>query len=683
MIAAGQIIEPVFLERLGPCRFRRPEHTPPWLEPLISEASSDVDPILEFDDPATFSGAFAEETETHWQTSNSPIGSGLVNYRLPDGGEVYLSMRGVVVGQTRGIGVEYVGASYLEALQTSEESRGALVNLAYNTRRVLFRQGRHQNQDAPELQLEIDFDHTGRPIKATTPSFFGARAAVDPDPLFAALPESLRCDIEHRLRSTSPAAKADFQYRFEQGPEQGRLYRLRLKQLESGTRLQVLDITSHFEGFAAALLGDETDPLTGLPNRTAIARRIESALRRAGPDSAHSCAVLFIDLDDFKPINDTHGHHVGDRLLQSVGDRLTQITRSIDGVSRWGGDEFVVLIEDLRHEDDSHLVAAKVVRSLAEPFDIDGIELSVGASVGVAVAPRDGTDLDLLLTRADAAMYKAKSNGRGQFWSADEDDDLVEHRAHARELLDQALEEDQLAVRLCPQLTAENESAYGFEVVPYWMHPERGLLNPALLLKSAGRSHEPPTNVSLWALEQSLELLGAPLPKTGSQRSTERPVLSLEIGNQCLTQETLDTFIDRLSTYAGGLDDLELLLSETVLTPSAKSFSPIDRLRETGVRLALVLKGRRGLDPLSIGQAGLSRVVIDNSLVARLIPDDSARTIAAGICGVANGLSIPVLARRVDSQKQLEILQKCGCNHFQGYRAGEPLPAPPTGTTNP
>ena len=226
------------------------------------------------------------------------------------------------------------------------------------------------------------------------------------------------------------------------------------------------------------------DALTDLPNRLMFTERCEHALTRAEREK-HQVAVLFLDLDHFKNINDSLGHPIGDKVLQTVATRLMQQVRKEDTVARLGGDEFTIVMEEIHEPRDASLVARKVLKALKQPLEVDGHELQIGASVGISLYPDDGRDVTTLIKNADAAMYRAKEQGRDnyQFYTSE----LTEHafeRVYFENELRQALERDEIILYYQPQYGVEGEALVGAEVLVRWMHPEKGLLLPEEFIKN-------------------------------------------------------------------------------------------------------------------------------------------------------------------------------------------------------
>ncbi len=667
----------LFLERVSAHHYRLPESIPGWAKPLLSEGElhrSGEGTTLELCEPTSFMGAFASEIEEHWRESNAPLGSGVVTFKQDLGAEVYLELRALTIGSTRVLAVEHIGSSYAEALGAATAGPRALVNLAHRVRHLVFRPREDEGRTPRDLTLDLDPD--GVPTALRPPGFLGIDFPATPcaDNPLTRLPADLRTQIErHRLKVLEHNQEKDFQYRFPNDhAERGTLYRLLIEPVGDGaTRLFALDITSHHEAFARALMAHDTDPVTGLPNRNGMTRRIATAIGRSSVVSKSYCGVLFIDLDGFKEVNDTHGHKIGDLLLVRVAERIADITRSVDMVSRWGGDEFVVLVEGLHSDRDAATVAGKIVHAIAQPIEIEGTQFEVSASVGVAVAPADGEDVDSLLSKADGAMYKAKASGGRRYRLASQvEESLLAHREKVRASLVDALRKKQMTLRLWPQ-GAATEEVLGFEVVPYWLHPERGPINPALLLRSVSRSRDPLHEVSIWALERTVAMLERADISLASGSGDF--ICSLALGTETLgTASALEKVIAILERAPDARRRLEFMLPESVLELHDAPVV-VGRLRAAGVRLALVLAGSRGLEPEFLANAGFSRFVVHDSLTETVLKEPKARAIAAGLGGVARGLGLEVLARGVDSQKQLEAMADCGCTHFQGCRTGHPL----------
>ena len=412
------------------------------------------------------------------------------------------------------------------------------------------------------------------------------------------------------------------------------------------------------------------DTLTGLPNRSLFLDRFGQTLTQAAR-SSWLIGVLFIDLDRFKVINDTLGHGIGDQLLVQVAQRLADCVRTADTVGRLGGDEFAFVLSDLARADDAGLVAEKVVALLARPFDLDGQEVYVSASVGVAIYPDDGTDPDLLLRNADTAMYRAKESGRAsyQFYLPQMNERAAE-RLKIESRLRGALERGEFVLHYQPKVCLDSGEISGFEALLRWQHPERGLVPPLefiSILEDTGLI----VPVGEWVVRSVCQQLrqwqrdGVPL----------RPV-AVNLSARQFHQAGLDVVIARIVSQSGidpGLLEFELTESMLMNDPEA-AVRTLQRMKTWGVRLSvddfgtgyssLAYLKRFPLDALKIDRAFIRDITTD--------PDDAAITLA--IIGLAHSMKLTVVAEGVETEAQLAYLRARGCDEMQGYYFARPMP---------
>ena len=406
------------------------------------------------------------------------------------------------------------------------------------------------------------------------------------------------------------------------------------------------------------------DPLTGLPNRRLFHQRLEQALA-AGLAERRSVAVLFLDLDRFKQINDSHGHLVGDKLLVEVAQRLRRVFRNEDMVARLSGDEFAVLLEYFNAQGEAGVLARKVLDALAEPFEIDGIAFHTSASVGISIAPQHGTTADALIQHADTAMYRAKANGRaGVAQFSHEMLDSTRHHLELEGELHRALREDQFRVYVQPIYDIGGRALHARECLLRWQHPRRGLLAPGAFLAVADEMGLMP-QITDWLLDR-LQASGATAGLTHSVNVSSRLLHD-------------PRFLDRLRRRVdeGRLDPRHLIveITEDTLTSDLERITlQLADIQALGVRIAL--------DDFGTGQSSLSHlrafpfdmVKIDRSFVAEVDHDEQDATLVRAIVGLAHTLGMEVVAEGVETPAQHAFLQKEGCDHVQGYLFGRPEP---------
>jgi diguanylate cyclase (GGDEF)-like protein/PAS domain S-box-containing protein len=412
------------------------------------------------------------------------------------------------------------------------------------------------------------------------------------------------------------------------------------------------------------------DYLTGLPNRMLLNDRISQAIALA-PRHTNQVAVLFLDLDGFKHINDSLGHPVGDQLLQSVARRLVECVRASDTVSRQGGDEFVVLLSEAEQWEDAAIVATRMLQAVAEAHPIDLHDLHITTSIGVSVYPDDGRDAETLIKNADTAMYQAKENGRQsyQFFKPDMNVRAVE-RQSIEENLRRALERDEFVLHYQPKINLRTGAITGAEALIRWIHPERGVVSPAQFIPIAEDSGLI-LPIGNWVLrvacEQAKAWVDAGLPVATMAVN----VSAMELRN--------DRFLDGLFRILTdtGLDQtsLELELTESVLMKHAESAASIlHTLRDRGVQVALDDFGT-GYSSLSyLRKFPIDALKIDQSFVSQISAEGDTSIVTA-VISMAQGLRLRVVAEGVETQEQLAFLQDHGCDEAQGYYFSRPVPA--------
>ena len=415
----------------------------------------------------------------------------------------------------------------------------------------------------------------------------------------------------------------------------------------------------------------EHDALTGLPNRVLFIDRLQQALAKERRQHGRF-ALMFLDLDNFKSINDTHGHHAGDAVLQQVGLRLTQCVRAVDTVSRLGGDEFVVLLADAGGVDQAAHVAGSIMRALSQPMHASGQELNLTVSIGIAICPGDGTDVDALLRHADAAMYHAKQNGRSafQFFSPAMNAHVVA-RVQLENQLRVALENGEFVLEYQPEIDLASGHAVAAEALIRWRHPQRGLLLPAEFLDVAeecGLS----VPIGHWVLHEACRQ--AKVWRDGGL--TMAVAVNLSAG-QFIDPQLLDTVDDALSSVGLPADCLELEVTEAVIMRGdAATGATIAALTGRGVHLTVDDFGT-GYSSLSwLQRFPLSKLKIDRSFIDDIDSDPNETGMIPAIIAVARSLKLKVLAEGVETDEQLRFLQEHGCDEYQGYIAAPPARAP-------
>jgi diguanylate cyclase (GGDEF)-like protein/PAS domain S-box-containing protein len=417
------------------------------------------------------------------------------------------------------------------------------------------------------------------------------------------------------------------------------------------------------------------DALTGLPNRLSFIDALNDALRR-GTVSRSPVGVVFLDLDHFKLINDSMGHHAGDELLQAVAPRLRTHLRPGDVVARFGGDEFGVLVDRLADEDEAVAIGDRVIGAFAEPYVLGGAEHFITASVGIAVARpagREAIDAELLIRDADAAMYRAKERGRSRCELFDaEMRARATHRLEIERELRHALERDELELRYQPVVALDSGEITGLEALVRWRHPERGLLDPGEFVSVAEDSGliEP---IGAWVQEAACRQA----VQWHERRPDARPFdIAVNLSARQAAHRDLPASIAEVLTRTG-LDPVHLRLeiTESVLVEeSATAIATLEALSEIGVRLVLDDFGTGYSSLAYLNRFPFDALKIDRSFIDALGIEQERTAIVEAIIGMARALSLDVIAEGVESEVQLSELRRLGCDYAQGYLFSRALP---------
>ncbi len=411
------------------------------------------------------------------------------------------------------------------------------------------------------------------------------------------------------------------------------------------------------------------DPLTGLPNRALLMDRLGQALAY-GPRHSRSTAVLFVDLDRFKRINDTLGHVVGDQILKEAAVRLRDAVREGDTISRLGGDEFVMILADLARPGDAASVADKILGALARPFQETDEELYITTSIGISVAPNDGNDADALLANADAAMYRAKEGGGHQYqFYSPEMNQRTRQRLALESLLHRALEREEFYLHYQPQFELATGLLTGFEALLRWDHPDRGPIpsNEFIpILEETGLI----LPVGEWVIDTACR-------QHGEWNRNRKACLRMAVNLSARQFQApgLGGFVEKALRDAElGPDQLELEITESILmantTNNAKTMSG---LRETGVCLSLDDFGTGYSSLAYLKQFPIDKLKIDRSFVRDAPHDDNDAAIARTVIAMAHSLGMTALAEGVETPDQLDLLKGEGCDEGQGHLFATPL----------
>lgn len=412
------------------------------------------------------------------------------------------------------------------------------------------------------------------------------------------------------------------------------------------------------------------DPLTGLPNRMLLNDRLEQGIAAAAR-SKKKLAFMFIDLDRFKFINDSLGHHIGDELLKQVATRLTSCVRATDTVARLGGDEFAVIIAELKDEQGAKQVAENMIAGLAAPIFTGNLQLNTSGSIGIGVFPDDGRDSATLMKNADAAMYHAKEKGRNnfQFFSADMNTRVLE-RLSIENYLRKAVHQDELVLYYQPRVDFETGEMVGVEALLRWRHPRRGLLTPDKFISVAEESGLI-VGMGEWVLNEAM----------GQVHEWQKAGLSdLKVSVNLSVSQLRDA-----DAFMGVVDDalkrtglnprfLELELTETLLMQNIKEKTELlNRLGEKGISLSIDDFGTGYSSLYYLKTLPVDSVKIDGSFVRDIVIDPNDEAIIRAIVAMAHSMQLRVVAEAVETDAQFTALKSLGCDEYQGYLSSAPL----------
>ena len=412
------------------------------------------------------------------------------------------------------------------------------------------------------------------------------------------------------------------------------------------------------------------DQLTGLPNRALFLDRLGVALERSRRSGA-PLAVLFLDFDNFKEINDTRGHAAGDRVLTTLGERLSGLLRPMDTVARFGGDEFTFLFEGLTSEREVVLIADRICQAAAgRPIEVDGVPLTVTVSVGIAIVNDPTVSPDAIIREADAAMYRAKDQGRSRYELFDEDSRRrASERMEFEAALRQALERDELRVHYQPHVILHGMNvAGGVEALVRWQHPTRGLLTAGEFMQMTDELGLT-VPIGRFVLQQALSQL------SGWRARKPDMTLSLNISARQLRDPALPLLVGE-SIRAGELDPAAIYLDVSEIGLAADPESTIralQALKDTGVRVTIDDFGVGALSLAWLTRMPVDALKIHESFVANLGEGAEHASLLSALVELGHALGLDVIAKGVETEAQLEQLRELGCDAVQGYATGRPV----------
>jgi diguanylate cyclase (GGDEF)-like protein len=408
------------------------------------------------------------------------------------------------------------------------------------------------------------------------------------------------------------------------------------------------------------------DGLTNLPNRLFFREEMENRLAHLGRDQKF--AVLCLDLDHFKSVNDTLGHPIGDKLLRQAGERLRGCLRDSDSVARLGGDEFAILQGNVTELAETTSLMARLIEVTSAPFELDGHQVVVGVSIGVALAPADGDDPDQLLKNADMALYRAKADGRGTYRFFEPEMDARMQARRALELdLRAAIATGQFELHYQPLVNLETETIVGFEALIRWNHPERGLISPLEFIPLAEETALI-VPIGEWVLRQACE----EAVKWPTDISIAVNLSPIQFKTGRVTQMVMNAL-----AYSGlTASRLELEITESVLLLNNEAtLNTLHQLRTLGVRISM--------DDFGTGYSSLSylrsfpfdKIKIDRSFVHNLSSSKDAMAIIRAVTGLGRSLGMMTTGEGVETREELDYLKREGCTQAQGYFFSKARPA--------
>jgi diguanylate cyclase (GGDEF)-like protein len=432
----------------------------------------------------------------------------------------------------------------------------------------------------------------------------------------------------------------------------------------------VQDITRRRNRHDEMMSAADHDPLTGLPRRSLLCEFLAMAIPLAQRNQS-MLAMLFIDLDRFKQVNDELGHDAGDDLLRQVAQRMKDCLRASDMVARQGGDEFIVVLQNIGHESEAGLVALSLVEQLTQPFTIAGLRVNVGASVGIALLPGDSDDVETLFRNADLAMYQSKAAGRQTltFFDPAMQRELLTRRALESDL-HRALEEQELVLHYQPIVQLPNQRVAGVEALIRWNHPEHGLIGPEVFLKTAEDSGliKP---IGRWVINEVCRQMGAWTREEGPL------AVSINISSRQIPNGiAFDWLRDTLSRFNIRPGSLSFEITESILIKNDHGVLQwLKDLEKLQIGIVLDDFGSGYASLASLWQHNIHQIKIDKSLVAGMRSDIRKRALVKSIVATGKTMGILVSAEGVEDAEALTSLQMIGCAFAQGLHLAPPMPA--------
>jgi diguanylate cyclase (GGDEF)-like protein len=422
---------------------------------------------------------------------------------------------------------------------------------------------------------------------------------------------------------------------------------------------------SSSEDQARQLIGH--DPLSGLANRLLFSMRLDQELARSSRDTA-GLAVFFLDLDRFKDVNDTHGHQAGDELIQGVAKRLSALLRTSDTLSRFGGDEFAIIQTNVKSEVDAEKLGRRILESITEPFAIAGTQVSVGVSIGIALAPENGVEREILMQLADTALYQSKNDGRNRysFFESQMNETLRLRKLVEDELRD-AINNDALALHYQPQVSPDGKTVLGVEALIRWPHSTKGMISPVQFISIAEE-------------RGLIVLLGEWVLKRACMDGMAWPNVRVAVNVSPIQFRHKDfvSNVKRILQETGFPPSrLEIELTEGVVVEDADAAEwAMMELKALGVQLALDDFGTGYSSLIYLRRFAFDKIKIDRSFLESMEGTGESPIIVHSIVHLGRALGLTVTAEGVETEEQHHLLQAVGCHELQGFLFSKPVPAP-------
>lgn len=413
------------------------------------------------------------------------------------------------------------------------------------------------------------------------------------------------------------------------------------------------------------------DVLTGLANRTVLENNLNSGIVHA-KNYKSQMAVLYLDLDNFKKINDSVGHAKGDSILQQVGVRILESVRAVDTVARLGGDEFTILLPDVVKAKDMAAIAQKILDKIAKPFTVDGEEYHITASIGISVYPKDGHDIRTLLENADMAMYHAKVQGRNNYQFCRPDMAILTQQKMILETeLHRAIQDGEFVLYYQPKINVKSGKIVGLEALIRWNRAGERIIAPNQFIPLAEETNLI-TPIGEWVLRTAC----SQIKEWHDQKVQESMTIAINISTHQFNTHFLSLVVDTLRETGLKPQFFELELSESTLMDVNKtSISVIHTLKELGIRLSVDDFGTGYSSFTYLKSFTVDAVKIDQAFIADVPDDPNANAIVLAIIAMAHTLNIKVIAEGVETKEQLDFLQRADCDEYQGFFYSKPLPA--------